>query len=1260
MRRNSRGFYFLSVLLISVYSLFAQQTNPLPSNTLSASSYNGGSAVAANYFTGLPIINLPLISYSHNALSLNLSLGYSSAGTQVQQVASSVGLGWNLILSSGYVRRIVIGFPDEYKYVSSGNTINSGYLRTSNLNVTSPSRADLDNIYNNKNDAEEDIYEYSVPGYSGRILISKGGQVQGTIPQTDLIISYTTLPNQGRINSFKIQTPEGLIYEFNEEEVLKFPQKVGAEANFQYASNWFIKKMYSVLNPNEQIVFSYESYYSNEILGRSYFYGQAKDPNVYSQLGSACAFSGGACCEMNLPYYNSDSKIDGTLKRPTLIQLSDGSSIKFIYKAGNRSDLIYDKALDSIELINEVGFIAKRYFFDYSYFTTSAESPYFFYPSSVDLNSRLLLKKVTQVGIDGSALPPYSFDYETSITLPPRNLLKSDGTTLKTDPWGFKIPDAGSSEVSAKACILKKITYPTGSYVSYEYQPNTIGWTNSSNIQQQIGGVRLKSIKTNEGITTGSEVEMSYNYDLSTGNSSGQVDNLAINTFDASYDVAKMQYCDIQLSSLHNAAYTNYLSQSPIDPFPSGNACGYSKVTEEIKSGTESLGKKIYYYKNFSDYYTDPILAGNSGIMNFPFPAKQTTFSWGVGLPLIIEVYDKDGNILKKTENHFDVTASKLVSNDLASMKVGLWYGPTNRSNSAVNGDVYKYEAYYPISGKTQLTSTITTDYFYQDNSSISKTVSSETDYEYIPNKNLVRSISSYDSKGNQIKKVFRYSFDYNIPANAAITILNQNGIYQLIATESWIKKGNTNYLTGVEVHDFKILSNGLIKPAIDYILKIANPIVETNIPTFNGTSIFLFSSSMYQTVANYDLYNSKGNIEQVTDGHGTSTTSIYTNDGLLPIAVCKNSTKDQCAYTSFENISGYDLQGQVENNLSLTGKLVFYDGVTGKMAFKGQIISRRPTGKYIVSVWCKGSDVSITAPSYIEGKKNIKAITGGWNLYTWVVDIVATSALITVNSNGQNMDELRIYPVNASMATQTYNTLLQKNSTCSADNRINYFGYDPLGRLVLERDENKNILSRNCYKYADETDNCNIEGNFPTSVVVTKDNCSSGYLGSQMTFTIPAESYFAKDSYQALLLAQSELNSLKPTFQAIVDEEGTCTYQPIYVRLERTQDYYYSDPYYDIESTVYVVRFYSNSACTTPFTLTQDLVINYHYWTEQQNNGYYYYNDSYGSIIGLAGTTENDEFNYTELKYDTYDGYSWSHTGSNYSLTPGPNYIIR
>ena len=66
-----------------------------------------------SYYTGTPNISLPLPSLQGKSITVSMSLTYDASGIRVDQLATWVGLGWNLNVG-GMITRQVNGLPDDF------------------------------------------------------------------------------------------------------------------------------------------------------------------------------------------------------------------------------------------------------------------------------------------------------------------------------------------------------------------------------------------------------------------------------------------------------------------------------------------------------------------------------------------------------------------------------------------------------------------------------------------------------------------------------------------------------------------------------------------------------------------------------------------------------------------------------------------------------------------------------------------------------------------------------------------------------------------------------------------------------------------------------------------------------------------------------------------------------------------------------------------------------------------------------------------
>lgn len=141
------------------------------------------------------------------------------------------------------------------------------------------------------------------------------------------------------------------------------------------------------------------------------------------------------------------------------------------------------------------------------------------------------------------------------------------------------------------------------------------------------------------------------------------------------------------------------------------------------------------------------------------------------------------------------------------------------------------------------------------------------------------------------------------------------------------------------------------------------------------------------------------------------------------------------------------------------------------------------------------------------------------------------------------NIDDIRVFPSDAQMSTYTYAPLTGMTSQTDPQGRTSFYEYDVLGRLKIIRDQNKNILKKYCYTYSGVLSNCAepvTYYNSAASANFTRNNCSSGSVGSTVTYTIAANSYTSTISQaDADSKAQADITA---NGQNYANTYGTCS----------------------------------------------------------------------------------------------------------------------
>lgn len=474
----NKQFYLFLFLITIITKGSGQSTEPThlheyfpPSPT--AKEFIKYGEYPVGMYTGVPSIAIPLHTIKVNDISSPISISYHSSGIQVDQVASWVGLGWSL-QGGGSISKVTHGIPDD---------VQNGFLR---YNV--PELADIgldfdfyDQSAIGERDTESDIYHYNFAGYSGKFYFDRGKNIR-LIEEVPIQITYQN-------GDFMIITKEGVKYEFNFPETTS-SKTFGDNQTLSYTSTWHLTKITSA-NKIDTITFDYhqESSFSTYQYNYSESYAIGSQPS-FSSLGLH-----------EIGKLESQTSITN---RPTRLKEIIFPNGKIIFNTINdRLDIVPDR-LQEVEIYKKNGITynkIKSYEFIHDYFYSSHTNLFPIVNPNEARRHRLKLTGLYEYGSTTNTPKKHTFEYNNTM-LPP---IESNGK----DYWGYYngkntnytlIPkqefqilgnDVGSAdrnpdEAFMQAGILNKITYPTGGYTDFFYEPHQYVTTEPNIITRTI------------------------------------------------------------------------------------------------------------------------------------------------------------------------------------------------------------------------------------------------------------------------------------------------------------------------------------------------------------------------------------------------------------------------------------------------------------------------------------------------------------------------------------------------------------------------------------------------------------------------------------------------------------------------------------------------------------------------------------------------------------------------------------------------------
>ena len=138
----------------------------------SAASLGQFGEVPVSFYTGLPVVEVPLYTLQEQGLSVPIALRYHASGFRPDQHPGLVGMGWALD-AGGVISRSVNDQVDEDTWNETCAQCSPGYYfagkAVSNTNFTNLGNSERYNIINNGAllDSEPDEFSFSFGHYSG-------------------------------------------------------------------------------------------------------------------------------------------------------------------------------------------------------------------------------------------------------------------------------------------------------------------------------------------------------------------------------------------------------------------------------------------------------------------------------------------------------------------------------------------------------------------------------------------------------------------------------------------------------------------------------------------------------------------------------------------------------------------------------------------------------------------------------------------------------------------------------------------------------------------------------------------------------------------------------------------------------------------------------------------------------------------------------------------------------------------------------------
>ena len=585
-RRLLSGLPLLLLLFITLAQLsYAQSTfkfyDDISLPQTDAWNFVRQGEVSPSMYTGTINLSVPIYEYKDKDFTIPITATYSSNGNTPNQIAGILGPGWNLELG-GCITIETNGIPDygeNVKHVQGFYTVHKNNPFTSHQpskwwrfmfslfdNGSGTGAPEIlwvpGNIpthnHEGELDAQPDIFHFSVPGHSGKFHLGFHGDVifydtplnpSGYRLQIDTV-PISNLPYDfSKFHKITLTTPDGYRYIFD-----GYPEfasvdiaKSGERSIYDLITAWHLTRMEAP--DGRWAVFQYSALsHSTYVPGSAVVQGGVTDNQYYTAPPIISHYSA-------TEIQNTDRirRNDTRTARLDLITFSDGSAIRLMYSvldSSNGDQYKENPAATQVKGYANTVRLSDIFVTKAGNSNTVARAS-FTHARNTNGGQTNYLQSITVNGIG-----TYSFNYigwnDASRPYPLQN-------TFSVDHWGYfngknnsafypaTNVNTGAPDESTAGSIrnpdpnyailgmMEKITYPTGGYTTFDYEPHSyttaIVRKKDSDYYRNYaphhveahgiaGGLRIKKISSFLSNGTPS-LEKIYRYEDSGGNSSG-------------------------------------------------------------------------------------------------------------------------------------------------------------------------------------------------------------------------------------------------------------------------------------------------------------------------------------------------------------------------------------------------------------------------------------------------------------------------------------------------------------------------------------------------------------------------------------------------------------------------------------------------------------------------------------------------------------------------------------------------------------------
>lgn len=919
-------YLYLIIFFLQDTSIFAQGfiSNVIPPSP-SVCEFEKFSNYSMSNNTGVINVTIPLYTVQIGKIKVPIELDYITSGIKYGQTNGDVGLGWTL--NPLYrVSRTMLGKPDEHFLMQDTDpeAYSSGLERDQYLaqfyldnggRLDGPMPAEPCHYY----DGQFDIFSYDLLSDNGNFIMlhKTNDRTIKFISESTVKLSFNQNISSKAIEFFIIYDGNGIEYTIGKDK--NTGQLINEQVTSHYLpvyTSWFVTEIKDEFN--NFVKFTYDDVVDESPINNKYA------ANLINSGG--CQYSIFCTSEPFCELANTSHPVYQVRKIKTIETRLE----KIVYY---RNNPYHPSLIDSICVYNNQNQRKQKFVFNYS---TSGEIRLL---DAVNIYSENCLYaktfKLDYYGSNYNGFFDLYQDYWGYLKVGTVNPCDNYPNELKNlpiyireckDGYGFNDVPKTLDEYftlnidkhqygTADIFSLKRITYPTGGYTEYSYEPNFYG-------PVYAAGIRIADIETYDS-NNSLVLQKNYKYGINgIGNINFYEDNPwyylneSIKHYLGSTDIDDVVIKNYSFYTQPNISFKSIPQIS--------NVVNYSKITE-ILVGKNENQKTEFYYSNSKPFLISNLIGNNS------------------------EYIYTDGNCAKFNSSRqtpelfvesFDFTEKPYLEKKIIYKLVGQDYIPVQQDEffySSTNTQVYNGIVVAPFASAENYHSSFSGRYyghfqafyeygkssFYCKNRNLTKKVSTlyfnglnskEISLYNYNSLNQIIEESVNKSTGEFLKIKYKYPSDYGIINTGNDEVMGLKNMQQTNLINIPVETIKETYDS--KTNSFKVISGNLLifKKEIPSVLKSLDILSNAPLSDFSFSHIlgnnFVYDSNYKPNI--YTNYNSYGNLIEFHKENDIPISYLWGYNYCYPVAKIVGANYVQLTDVinpdDMQNLTGNDL----------------------------------------------------------------------------------------------------------------------------------------------------------------------------------------------------------------------------------------------------------------------------------------------------------------------------------------------------------------